>query len=99
MATLLHKQLNGFIPMSSHNSHARSMLDDYYLPEACTNVDISKAYPATLLRNKHPITLYSIHDAFLPYSKGNIAHCDEFYVDEWTLVEAYGEDIGIETRF
>ena len=59
-------------------------------------MNISKSYPAILLTNKYRIPLYSIHESILPYCKCDVEYCGDFYGDEWSLNEGYGEDIKIE---
>ena len=55
--------------------------------------------PSVLLRNKHLIPLYSIHDAVEPFDcQSDLNKVEEFYRDDFT-VSTYGTEFRIEAAF
>ena len=106
----LFKQLNGYIPESSYNINTRQMLDDFYpralqwcttddIPDDIVSIDIAKCYPSILLKNNHPIPLYTIHNVIEPFGcKSDLRQCGEFYINE-TILNNYSNPIKIEAGF
>ena len=110
IATSLFKQLNGYIPESSYNINTRQMLDDFYpralqwcttddIPDNVVSIDIAKCYPSILLKNNHPIPLYTIHNVIESFGcKSDLRQCGEFYINE-IILNNYSNPIKIEADF
>ena len=86
------------------------MLDDFYpralqwcttddIPDNVVSIDIAKCYPSILLKNNHPIPLYTIHNVIEPFGcKSDLKQCGEFYINE-TVLNNYSNPIKIEAGF
>ena len=86
------------------------MLDDFYpralqwcttddIPDNVVSIDIAKCYPSILLKNNHPIPLYTIHNVVEPFNcKSDLRQCGEFYINE-IILNNYSNPIKLEAGF